>query len=341
MQQRNAYLHQHHVDLGTLPQNAALFSTIADDLRRNAKQHRPADVWLAAGGGGDGQTPSAFSPEKLLGPWLGFGSTRITDESSFWYHDYLRSIDRLGLVEHYFADEGGRKETASALLVADLGSIIDVNLASAFVEQRDGQPLYVVEVGGGYGRLAEAFFNIFPRQVKWVFVDAVPSSLLYAYEYLTRSNPDIKVGFSYRDDPFDMDRFDCYIAPTWRMESLPKNYFDLAINVQSMQEMDQHHVDYYLQWFDGALRHRGIAYLCNRRDHVFRGQWNYPDHWECLLYEPTPRSFTRDFPAEVHRKGERSYRTENQLRLALYRHRQTRMTEQLREAGLARGYKLY
>jgi SAM-dependent methyltransferase len=341
MDRVNSYLHQQHLELSALPLDEALFAKILEDLQRNAKEHKPADVWLAAGGGGDDKKASDFSAKNLLQPWLGFGSTRVAEDSLFWYHQYLRNIDSLGLVDTYFETDGRLKPAGAELLVADLGSIVDVNLASAFVQSSPCKPVQALEVGGGYGRLAEAFFNVFPGQVKWVLVDAVPSSLVYAYEYLTRSNPEIEVGFSYRDDPFDMKRFDCYIAPTWRLDVIPKNFFDLAVNVQSMQEMDQRHVDYYLNWFDGALKQGGIAYLNNRRDHVFRGEWHYPAHWECLLKTCTPRSWKRDFPAEVFRKGNRSFAAENQVRDAFYRRELAGAAQSQAAAGEARGYKLY
>jgi hypothetical protein len=117
---------------------------------------------------------------------------------------------------------------------------------------------------------------------------------------------------------------------------------NLAINVQSMQEMDQHHVDDYLAWFDGALKPgSGIAYFCNRLDHLFRGEYRYPDHWQLLLMECTPRSWMRDFPAEVFRKGERCYTAENQLRAAFYAREFERKSTQQLATAKRRGYAPY
>lgn len=174
-----------------------------------------------------------------------------------------------------------------------------------------------------------------------MLVDVVPATLVYAYEYLTRCNPALRVGFFYHDDPFGLDRYDCYIVPTWQMAPVCRRWYDLAVNIQSMQEMEQRHVDHYLRLFDSLLQDGGIVYLCNRRDHQFRGNWRYPDHWECLLKQSTPRSWIRDFPAEVYRKGSRSYAAANRLRDGLYRREFGRSSAALVESAARKGFQAY
>jgi putative sugar O-methyltransferase len=330
------------VDLSTLFFDERLFNLIVDDLRNNSNQHRPADVWLEAGGGAD--DPAAvgqFASENLIAPWVGFGASEITPESLYWYYQYLADIDAIGLMESYFESESRWKPAAHALSVADLGTILDVNLICPFIREPAREQLHIIEVGGGYGRLAEAFLNLFEGKVKYLLVDAVPSSLMYAREYLSRCNPDWRIGFSYDNDPLDWERFDCYIAPIWALGELGVGDFDVAVNVQGMQEMDQHHVDFYLNWFDAVLREEGIIYLCNRRDHVFRGEWRFPNHWECLLKTITPRSWTRDFPAEVYRKGVGTFASENNLREVMYRHERDYMRQGVRTEGERRQYRVY
>ena len=51
-------------------------------------------------------------------------------------------------------------------LMADLGSMLELNLLYTFAPDRS--PTRVLEVGGGYGRTAEATLNVFARSVKWV-----------------------------------------------------------------------------------------------------------------------------------------------------------------------------
>jgi SAM-dependent methyltransferase len=334
-------LHQKLVPLEDLPVDERLLGRIVEDLRNQATRHQPIASWLADGGG-KASPAYSFQVQTLIESWLGFGSTRVSPEALFWYYGFLRDIDGLGLMRHYFDNETSWREPAHHLRVADLGTILDLNLMAPFLQAPSDGPLRIVEVGGGYGRLAEAFLNIFGDQVRFVLIDAVPGSLLLAYEYLRRCNPALRVGFDYLDDPFDLERYDCYIAPSWRIDPIPKASIDLAINVQSMQEMEQHHVDEYLAWFDRALKPgSGIAYFCNRRDHLFRGKYRYPDHWQLLLKKCTPRSWTRDFPAELFRKGKRSFAAENRLHAAFYERDLRRESDVLLAAAKRRGYSPY
>jgi hypothetical protein len=341
MQPVRRELHHNRVPLEALPVDDQLLQRIVEDLRNQPARQQPISSWLADGGEGLIGMES-FQLETLIQSWLGFGSTPLTPESLFWYHGFLRDIDGLGLMPHYFDDATSWRPPAHDLRVADLGTILDLNLVAPFLQAPPEAPLRIVEVGGGYGRLAEAFLNIFGRQVRFVLIDAVPGSLLLAYEYLRRCNPALRVGFDYLGDPFDLERYDCYVVPSWRIDVVPDGSCDLAINVQSMQEMDQHHVDHYLEWFDRALKPgSGVAYFCNRRDHLFRGEYRYPDHWQLLLKQCTPRSWVRDFPAEVFRKGERCYTAENRLRAAFYKRELARESDALVAAAKRRGYSPY
>lgn len=343
MQATASRIRKQIVELESLELDEALFHRIQDDLLKNAGNHIPADVWLKAGGGAAATDASAFDAKSLIFPWLGFGKTHVTPESLSWYYQFIKDIDTLGIADTYFAGPTQLKPAASELLIADLGTMIDVNLIAPYLppEQRT-QPLRVIEVGGGYGRLAEALFNLYDGgQLKFVMIDAVPASLIFAYEYLKRARPDLRIGSFYQGDAYDLDQFDIYICPIWHFETAGAGQFDLAINVQSMQEMDQHHVDYYLNWFDAVLKPGAITYLCNRRDHVFRGEWHYPAHWECLLKICTPRSWKRDFPAEVYRKGERSYEAQNQLTEVRYRRELERASQRQLDSAQAAGYQVY
>lgn len=341
MQATAPHIRKHIVELESLELDEALFNRVHDDLVRNAGHHMPAPVWLKAGGGGD-EAASEFDAKSLITPWLGFGKTPVSPESLSWYYQFIKDIDTLGIVDHYFAGAAELKPAAADLLIADLGTIIDLNLIAPYLPAgARAEPLRVIEVGGGYGRLAEAMFNVYDGQLKFVMIDAVPASLIYAYEYLSRARPDLRIGSFYRGDAYDLERFDIYICPIWHFETAGAGQFDLAINVQSMQEMAQHHVDYYLGWFDSVLKPGAVAYLCNRRDHVFRGAWHYPQHWECLLKICTPRSWIRDFPAEVYRKGERAYAGENALAETRYRRELGQANaRQIADAAQA-GHKIY
>lgn len=236
--------------------------------------------------------------EALLKAWI--GNVNLVDKSSIAsYGKFVQSCDLLQLWE--LNVNGG--EATVPLFQADLGSIMDLNLLYAFsVPQKS--VTRILEVGGGYGRLAEASFNIFGPSVKYVLVDAVPASLYYSKEYLQRACPDARIGSYYNDEgsPFEIDRYDISIVPAWYFEKVNVHQYDICVNIESFQEMNQHHVDYYLNLFDKVSAPGATIYTSNARDYYFRGKWNYPPSWQKLFCANTPRSWTRDHPTEIFRK---------------------------------------
>lgn len=296
-----------------------LFQKIVFDMKNNSGDLAPSENWgLDIGGhhGGEyfaGKEIQKFSNIEelynarystmlqMMDPWIGCnGMSHITAESLMEYSPFLRSIDFLSIVDNYFNTDCSLKNQENKLLITDLGSIIDINLIHLF--SNNLSQIKILEVGGGYGRLAEAAFNIYGnKNVKMVLTDSVPASLLYAYKYLSKHFPNLKIGFYYNNDNFDLEEFDCYIIPSWHFENLNSYTFDICCNIQSMQEMNQYHVDYYLNLFDKIINKTGIIYLSNEHDYVFKGHWNYPARWNKLLKIRTPRSWTRNSPTEIFR----------------------------------------
>ncbi len=225
------------------------------------------------------------------------------------YASFLKSRDSLGLWEAN-VDE---RDVAESLRVADLGSMMDLTFLYTYARDPSRKITTILEVGGGYGRLAEAAFNIFGKSIRYVLVDSVPVSLYYSKKYLESVCPDIRVGSYYDGDSFDMNEFDCYIIPAWYFAELNKEKYDICINIESFQEMNQQHVDSYLQLFDRVSVDRGIVYLDNAHDYIFRGDWNYPNHWQKLFCSNTPRSWTADHPVEVFVKGSGDFSAQNAI----------------------------
>lgn len=216
----------------------------------------------------------------------------------------------------------------------------DINLMTSCLEGFDIEAPTIVEIGGGFGRLAEAFFSVYTAPITYVMIDSVPASLMYAYLYLKHALVGKKVGIYYRDGA-DIRDWDVYIVPSWHFEEINPHTYDLAVNVQSMQEMHQHHVDYYLSLLDRITRPGGLIYLCNRRDHRFKGSWNIPHNWQCLLKCMCPRSWIREFPSEIYSKAQGDFRKFNAIVEAQYQWAWTQEVARQLEKADERGYKAY
>lgn len=230
------------------------------------------------------------------------------------YGRFLKESDALGLWE------ANVPEQAVPLAHQDLGTLMDLNLIYAFSSSSRKEKTRVLEVGGGYGRLAEGMFNIFGKSVQYVIVDAVPASLYYAKKYLTAACPEARVG-SYYDGvaEFDLGNYDIAIVPAWHFEQVNGLRFDVCLNIESMQEMNQAHVDYYLNLFDSAAADDATIYLSNARDYYFRGEFRHPRHWQKLFCANTPRSWTVDHPTEIFRKSTGDYSLANRACDALHK----------------------
>jgi hypothetical protein len=253
----------------------------------------------------------------LMAAWVG-GSQRPTQAAVAKYYRFLQHCDALSL----WRANVEAPTDAVPLFRQDLGSLMDLNLLYAFSSSSRGKVTTLLEIGGGYGRLAEATFNIFGRTVKYVMVDAVPASLYYARKYLSCACPDAKIG-SYYDtgDRFDLNGYDIAIVPAWHFERLNTLRYDICVNIESMQEMNQYHVDHYLNLFESVAVEGATIYLSNAHDYYFRGSFNYPTNWQKLICANTPRSSGLDHPTEIFRKTSQDCSLPNHVCDALHRYR--------------------
>lgn len=262
--------------------------------------------------------------EDLLNPWCGdIGQLPLNDPDRILHvagtsdhvqkhENFLRQIDYKGCLENISIS----KLAEIQWRVMDLGSLMDVLLMYAFLDQNPGR-LKILEIGGGFGRLAEFIALTHEPGVQYVNIDAVPASLMFCYQYLKHRFPD-KIIHLFSPDMDTSTDFDFLIVPSWHLPAFQMSGFDLGINVESMQEMDQGLVDFYLSLLNDRIRENGEIYLVNSRDYKFKGRWSLPDNWECVFRHRTPRSWTIDHPAEVFKQTSSDQKRKNMLRSAAY-----------------------
>ncbi|QPD03473.1 MAG: putative sugar O-methyltransferase [Candidatus Nitrospira kreftii] len=290
-----------------------LFYSIVSDMIEHGGELAPSDHWNWKLGDWHAELPNdttGYTAElfdrnysqlkMMLNPWIGITGMKLVDEDSVArYECFLRSVEHLGLLPDDILSYGranGWRET-------DLGTVMDVNLIRAFSDHQQAPRIAVCEVGGGYGRLAEVLMMGLWDSMHYVLVDAVPGSLMYAYLYVKTQLPHLQVGAYFKGDRYH-ENYDCYIMPAWHSHLLGSSSFDICVNIESMQEMEQHHVDYYLKLFDRLTTMDGQIYLSNARDYVFKGKWAIPNHWETVFLNNTPRSWTADHPTHIlHKKS--------------------------------------
>jgi len=314
---KKQFTHRKKGDFERLNLDQALMRKIVDDMRNHAGKLLPINHWHLVQKGEDtddlavpdssvadlydrAMEEQYYNAEKMLDAWIGcIGMRALSDQEAEKNAFFIEKIDYIGLYDHI------RKNGLDTYdyRLRDMSTIAEVNLLYAGLGQSSENPVYMMEVGGGYGAIAEAVMNVISG-VKYVMLDAVPGSILYSYEYLKSMLSDKKVGFYYLGDRFDLEQFDVYIIPAWHFEEWNTYTYDCCINISSMQEMGQEHVNYYLELFDQVLKVGGIAYIQNSRDYVFQGEWRFKKSWKKIFMYNTPASWTNYYPAEMYLKGE-------------------------------------
>lgn len=305
------------------------FRRMFEDMRQYAGPFMPAPTWLVcqhpeniktndlaqivSSAGSDEVFEKEFSDlEKRMEGWVGIYRHAITETTMAGpVADFAKLLqdDPLKLWQANVNDPVIARE----MKVADLGSIMDLNFVYSFSSNANQEVTRILEIGGGYGRLAEAAFNVFGKSIRYVLMDSVPASLYYAKEYMKRACPDIRVGCYYDGDEFDLDKFECYIVPSWYFEQLNRVKYDVCINIESFQEMNQAHLDTYLALFDRVSVDLAMIYISNAHDYIFRGNWNYPVQWQKLLCARTPRAQSLDHRTEIFVKGDTDFSCRNAL----------------------------
>lgn len=106
------------------------------------------------------------------------------------------------------------------ILETDLGAFMDHSLLSPQIST--GSFRDVIEISGGYGRLAEAIYNnTSNRPHSYILTDPIPSSIAAAHAYLTANLTDINIEIVWNNREIIGDDYEgILIVPSWNLTSL-------------------------------------------------------------------------------------------------------------------------
>lgn len=248
------------------------------------------------------EQPATF--EEMMPLWVGNAAVSpIPTSRRDQYADFLSSVvggDRFTqLVDALSADRGH-------LLECDLGPVHDYVLLDHFLSAKGrqgggaGARKRVLEIGGGYGRLAEVVLRERPFPMTYILCDGVPESIYYGYAYLKARLPDIKIFPAFGGCALPpLQELDVLVLPSWRLPDLPDGSIDLAINVASIQEMPDATVRAYFAQLDRLLAKGSTFFFENSREFFYRREYPYPPNWRYLFKKKSPRSRTIDYPVDI------------------------------------------
>lgn len=125
------------------------------------------------------------------------------------------------------------------------------------------EPTSVLEIGAGFGQLAELTAKIYPID-KYVILDLPPNSLFSEY-YLSKVFPGEVAGWRHlrKSERVDIEKVDArfIVLPVHMFDRL-EGYFDLFVNQGSFQEMTMEIVMHYAARIKRLCR---TVHSCNRR----------------------------------------------------------------------------
>jgi len=200
--------------------------------------------------------------------WVGGGSVHEVPWKHYErYIEFVRGLDELGILAQY-PNYRSRQF---------LDAVAETNLLHKYCSLRNG--LVLLDLGGGYGRLAEFLLREFA--VSYVVVDAVALSLLVAPQYISKAlGIEVNSYWGLREKDFSRHAFSVW--PTWHLQDIIPSA-DILINIHSLQEMGDSKADFYLRLFDDHKKDDSFVFLKNNYKYVTR-HWNFPERWT-TVYE--------------------------------------------------------
>jgi hypothetical protein len=135
----------------------------------------------------------------------------------------------------------------------------------------------VLMIGDGIGGLSALFKAVFPGSTV-VMVD-IGKSLLYQAYYVQKAHPDAIHRLA--NEVTDLNGVDFVYCPAEDLDVLERFKFDLAVNSNSMQEMNSITIARYFTFLRKHLQPNNRFYCCNRERKVMVGGevsefFNYP-----------------------------------------------------------------
>ena len=240
------------------------------------------------------------SGEAMVDAWIGsIGRESPRRRLIAQYAVFIGAIDVLGLLPQLIVDGELRPD----VLTADLGSAMDVNMLRIAAAAIGSEQPTILDIGGGYGRLAEAVVSWFDLPIRYVLTDMIPVSLVGAFDYLTRALPECSVELVI-DGPMPED-CDIVIVPGWHEVFRVPNSLevDLVCNIEAFQEMTVEQTGWWFEVSDSLLNGHGAFYCSNSRAYHNRYPWPVPHGWETAFWSETPRAWTTDHPSALFTAG--------------------------------------
>lgn len=235
---------------------------------------------------------------RLMSDLIGTCATQVATEKNWReFSRFIKPLDIWGflklLEEHPYLE----KVTAS-----ELGTLVDLTLLSWSVWAQDlFNKFQVVEIGGGYGRLAHALYTTFPKaNVTYRLIDVIPSVMALAAQHMRNLLGEQSVNILLEKEFAGQRGSTVEIIPAWNKAALDSIVgAEILVNIESFQEMSDDFVKFWFNFAETAIASNGFFYISNSRSYINRNPWPIPSSWKVAFQLDVPRMWTLDHPTTV------------------------------------------
>lgn len=162
-------------------------------------------------------------------------------------------------------------------------SSLELNRIAKHVPIKEG--MRIAEIGAGCGRLAYLAVKMIPK-VRYFIYD-IPPAVVIAKYYLSRTlgTEKVRATFDAIEHPQNSE-IPLIVSLSDRLERAPDNFFDLAINISSFDEMAPEQVANYFSLIDkkckGSVYLKGYTHSRSSGTRLGVHEFPYPAHWTML-----------------------------------------------------------
>jgi hypothetical protein len=246
------------------------YQTLVEEFAKAPEEYRPQKFWqvgeahmLRVLASAKDENKSVEFRDGAFGWYVGESTPHVERYKHYSaYLPFVQETDQLGLIEKY-------PEYKSRQF---LDSVLEINFLVQHCGLKHGA--VVLDLGGGYGRLAE--FMLCEFDIRFILVEGVAISFFIAENYIP-SVLDVEPNsyWGRRDATFS-SQFSVW--PAWKIKDA-LSHADIIINVHSLQEMGDTQCSHYLELINQHRKEGSFVFLRNR-DGVATRQWNFPESWE-------------------------------------------------------------
>ena len=146
-----------------------------------------------------------------------------------------------------------------------------IRVANRYFKSRGVERILII--GDGFGFLS-AFIKEMLPQAKITLID-LGKTLLFEVHHCSKAHPHLVhcLPFDVRTGDHNPEALDASFVycPAEHIKTLKDFEFDLAINVNSFQEMNNETVNNYFDFMRGSLKKENLFYCCNRIEKIMEG----------------------------------------------------------------------